>query len=618
MSSVLVVIAKEKEISNKLTWGVRFSQAMKMPLIVIHPEKYPKHQEPVPQELDQPCSQPILEAIRQQLVEQELELEPTLHFLQGPNPLSQILEFTQKEEVALLLTGQQEIHNDNNRVLRKKHDGLLDRASCDVMVLRGPEAPPPLKKILVPIAGGPHAAAALKLAFQLIEVEEEAVITALHIESAASEEAEGVGQLVLERILGPMPTEARSRIKSKIVLSDNVIDGIEQTAKEGEFDLVLLGASNTGFLHKSLFGNIPVKLLQRPINGTIGVLHASQPAAQKAVDYLRYQFNRILPQLKREERITLFENLQSGSKVSIDFIALIGLSTMIAAFGLINNAAAVIIGAMLVAPLMTPMIGTGLGLVQGNVNLVKEAIRAIAIGFVLSLFLGFLSGLLGMVKLGVHPPLTSELLARCSVNEYDFLIALLSGIAAAYALARPGLMAALPGVAIAAALVPPIATVGVTIAWGYPDLALRAASLFGINLLSIILASTLTLYVFGIRARHKQPRLWARRATVMLMMLAFIVSVPLGTIIVGQVRAVDTLRASVQKLMSQEAYHSLADLKRIPQKDNQPETIVLKLYSKRPVNVALARKLTQHTRKHLKKPNILVRIISLQTWEIQK
>ncbi len=66
MSTVLLVITKEKEIENKLTWGVRLSQAMELPLTVVYPEKYPKLQEPIPQDLEQPCSQPVLESIRQE------------------------------------------------------------------------------------------------------------------------------------------------------------------------------------------------------------------------------------------------------------------------------------------------------------------------------------------------------------------------------------------------------------------------------------------------------------------------------------------------------------------------------------------------------------------------
>ena len=72
-------------------------------------------------------------------------------------------------------------------------------------------------------------------------------------------------------------------------------------------------------------------------------------------------FNQYIPQLDRNDRIQLFRGLQVGSVAGMDFITLIALSTAIAALGLIQNSAAVVIGAMLVAPLMTPMLGAGLG-----------------------------------------------------------------------------------------------------------------------------------------------------------------------------------------------------------------------------------------------------------------
>ena len=98
-------------------------------------------------------------------------------------------------------------------------------------------------------------------------------------------------------------------------------------------------------------------------------------------------FNQYIPQLDRKDRIKLFQGLQVGSVAGMDFITLIALSTAIAALGLIQNSAAVVIGAMLVAPLMTPMLGAGLGLLQGNILLVREAITSIVLGSQLALAL---------------------------------------------------------------------------------------------------------------------------------------------------------------------------------------------------------------------------------------
>ncbi len=614
MSIMLLAITKEKEVKTLLSWGLRVAEAEEATLHVVHPEIYPKSQDAIPQLLDKPCTQPLLESIRQAIEEHKPTNKVHLTLLRGPDPLAEVLTFLKQEKGTLLLTGPSEINRDTSPVLRQKRDGLLDRISCDVMVMHDPTSSmTPPKNILVPVAGGPHAEAALQMALKLAE--EDATITALYVEPEAGEDAHDVGALIVERILQKIPEEHHKRIKTKVVLADNILDGLAATIQEDSYDLVLMGASSTGWLQKSLFGNIPVKLLQRNLNVPIGVFHSSQPVTQKARDFFRYWLSRFLPQLKRQERIALFDRLQSGSHVSIDFIALIGLSTIIAAFGLINNAGAVIIGAMLVAPLMTPMIGTGLGLVQGNVTLVREAIRAIVLGFLLSLTLGVCCGFLGALKFGGTPQLTGEMLARCQFNIFDLLVALFSGIAAAYALARPGLLEALPGVAIAAALVPPIATVGIALAWGHLSQALQAASLFGINLLAITLASTLTLYMFGIRARHKQPKLWAKRLTVTLMVVATFVAIPLGTALLAQVTPTDrTLKQAIHKRLTQEKYHSLAKFEHPRQ--HERESITLTLYSVNPPGTQLVKDLTQLVRSQLNNPKLRVRVVSLRTWQL--
>jgi len=89
----------------------------------------------------------------------------------------------------------------------------------------------------------------------------------------------------------------------------------------------------------------------------------------------------VVPQLEKESRVKLVDRLQEGSSFNFDFASLILLSTIIAAFGLLDNSAAVVIGAMLVAPLMTPLVGIGFALIQGNERLMKTALRAVVLGF---------------------------------------------------------------------------------------------------------------------------------------------------------------------------------------------------------------------------------------------
>jgi uncharacterized hydrophobic protein (TIGR00271 family) len=159
---------------------------------------------------------------------------------------------------------------------------------------------------------------------------------------------------------------------------------------------------------------------------------------------------------------------------------------------------------------MTPLIGLGLAITQGNASLARMTLKAALLGFLtafsLAVGVGFLSG--------EFQEATTEMSARDWPQFLDLIVAFISGIAAAYASARPNLLAALPGVAIAAALVPPVATAGLATAIGNFDLALGALLLFAINMVFIVLAAATSLWAVGIRSMGKTGRmtLWLRRS----------------------------------------------------------------------------------------------------------
>lgn len=207
------------------------------------------------------------------------------------------------------------------------------------------------------------------------------------------------------------------------------------------------------------------------------------------------RIRRTVPQLERDGRIELFERIQTNSIWNFDFILLIALSTIIAALGLLDNSAAVIIGAMLVAPLMTPLLGLGLAIAQGNAYLARMMLKTSALGFLTAFALAYA---VGLVSQDFYEP-TGEMIARDWPQLLDLVIAFVSGLAAAYASGRPGLLAALPGVAIAAALLPPIATSGLSLSIGNYDLALNALLLFAVNMVAIVIAAAVALQAVGIR-----------------------------------------------------------------------------------------------------------------------
>ncbi len=195
---------------------------------------------------------------------------------------------------------------------------------------------------------------------------------------------------------------------------------------------------------------------------------------------------------KRAQAIT--EEITLGSQPQPRFYILLIISAMIASFGLAANSTAVVIGAMLVSPLMTPIFGIALGMLLGNPQLIGKAMLAEAGGTLLAICAACL---LGMTQLTAGEA-TAEMLSRTEPNLLDLLVAVFAGFAGAYALVDTRLSPALPGVAIATAIVPPLATCGLCLAMGAFSGAGGALLLFLANFVSILLVALITFRVTGL------------------------------------------------------------------------------------------------------------------------
>jgi uncharacterized hydrophobic protein (TIGR00271 family) len=216
----------------------------------------------------------------------------------------------------------------------------------------------------------------------------------------------------------------------------------------------------------------------------------------------RARLSRWIQPLSVERRREVLDQLSQSSSPNIDFYLLVVLSTSIATFGLITNSTAVVIGAMLVAPLMSPILGISLASVAGEERVFERALIALIWGIILAIALSAGIGWTShALPLGALDSLPSEVLSRTRPSPFDLGIALAGGAAAAYALAQPQLSAALPGVAIATALVPPLCTVGIGLALGRYDVALGALLLFTTNLVAISFAGIVVFAALGFRPR---------------------------------------------------------------------------------------------------------------------
>lgn len=176
------------------------------------------------------------------------------------------------------------------------------------------------------------------------------------------------------------------------------------------------------------------------------------------------------------------------------FTVLLTLSVLVAAVGLLQDSTAVVIGAMLIAPLMAPIMGIAASVVMGWGQRLLIG-TAIVVGSVLAAV--GLAWLVALLLPAAGTALPEEVLARSSPDLRDLLVALAAGAAGAYATVRRQALGAMPGVAVAVALVPPLACVGVLLADGQPDLARGAVLLFVTNLFGIVLAAAVMFVATG-------------------------------------------------------------------------------------------------------------------------
>ena len=208
---------------------------------------------------------------------------------------------------------------------------------------------------------------------------------------------------------------------------------------------------------------------------------------------LRFYFHRVRAGVDQAE---VLEHLREDGGLSVRYGILTALSCAIAILGLLLSSPAVIIGAMLISPLMTPIMLFGFSLATLDQRLVRQSLTAIAVGTLLAIVQS-----MAIVWLSPLKSATPEILARTSPNFFDLLVAIFSALAGAYAVSqRKG--ETIVGVAIATALMPPLAVIGYGIATRDWAIFSGAGGLFMTNLLAIGLTASIVAKVFGFGAHN--------------------------------------------------------------------------------------------------------------------
>lgn len=374
------------------------------------------------------------------------------------------------------------------------HDKLYRIAPCRTMFLHDDHVRVSEKlRILTVVTDDQDDRAALLTGWRLADATG-GELTAMLFEPALDQWATEVGDRKLERIVRTELGRAHTDVRQKTVLSSSVVKGVRDLPAD-DYDLILFGSRQRREINQVMNSVPGIKEGDAP---AIGAVRSAIPLTNRVVGKLQHVVQRYVPQLSREQRIELFEKVHASSQWDFDFVAMICLSTLIAALGLIDDSVPVVIGAMLVAPLMTPIIAVGLGLAQENQKLLLSSVKTVGMGFATAFCIGLITGLFAFTFVS-DPVATKEMASRNMPGFIDLMVALVSGIAAAYALGRPNLMSAIPGVAIAAALVPPLATSGLALAVGDFTLAAGATLLFLTNMVAIVLAGAIVFWLVGVR-----------------------------------------------------------------------------------------------------------------------
>ena len=201
-----------------------------------------------------------------------------------------------------------------------------------------------------------------------------------------------------------------------------------------------------------------------------------------------------------EQKSKAIKKLIADSTLDYDFFLMLGLSVLMATFGLLINSVAIVIGSMLIAPILYPVLSLSLGMVMSDnmlisrslFTLVKSVAVGIAVAFTATLFFS-----------SRYEDTTIEILARTDPSLLYFAVALISGVAISFALVRPHLSEALPGVAVSVALIPPLSVIGIGLAKFDWSIISGSTVLFIMNIIGIVFASMVSFSLLNLYVKRK-------------------------------------------------------------------------------------------------------------------
>ena len=518
----------------------------------------------------------------------------TIRSVMSAAPVPEILEACRRQKPRLLVTGGFRVTTTDGR-LQTTLD-LIRRVSCMAIApMSGSTRPAKIKRLLTLISSEQLGVSTLRLS-EMLSDRFGAATTVATVEDDSGSRARNAGEKAVQELLGDAGLDEHD-YEIKVA-----VDALRHRGVLSCFD-----GHDAVICDLSTFKDVSPLRQALGEATTLVVKRAPPVRLRSVVDWL--------PRINPRDHAELLQDLRSGSEWSGDFSSMLALASGIASLGLMQNSPAVVIGSMLLAPLMTPMIGMGLALAQANIRMAKRCSRSIAYGLLLTLTVSFL---LGMVTPS-RETLAPEVLSRGEPNVLDLLIALLAAVAATIAMSRPNISGALAGVAIATALVPPLCAVGLSASHGSYTNAFGALLLFGTNLIAIIVASSLTFRGLGIQTGRaiRRHRRFATTMKVLLSVMLLLLAGPLSQRFLTQL---ERGRTQPGLLPVTRAVHRAltAHVDKDPDIDltllgraGVSDSVVIYIAARRDVSQAYADELRSIVRAEMESPELVVYVVCL-------
>jgi uncharacterized hydrophobic protein (TIGR00271 family) len=462
--------------------------------------------------------EPKIESLREEGLPVELVIHASTSTTRG------ILDATRELRADLLVLDAR-LKAEGGTKLGTVVENIIPVSPCPVVLYR-PGKSKTVGRVVVPILEGRKANSASRLALTLGKRLNKPV-EALFLEIESPEQEPAYWDDAKQRDAAMLDQGAEELVTRTVLQVEDPVEGFVSQALDD--DLAVVDISEQGEWERWLRGDASLDALRMWPGGFLVNASAAVVLPRPWWQKLKSWLNPNVTQFEGEE---LKRDADESSFASLDYLVLITIAAILAAFGLVLNSNAVIIGAMLVAPLMTPLIALATGMAVGKFSIVRQAAGTLLQGIFAALLVAFIAGWLSSTDI-----ITSEMAGRGNVTFLDMGVALASGFIGAYAKARANIASSLAGVAIAAALMPPLVTVGLAISFGEWALAEGASLLFLTNIVSITLAAYFTLFWLGLRPGKEDDPVARRRVSSLLVVLL------VGILAALTVRSFDTIAA---------------------------------------------------------------------------